>query len=345
MKKIFKKILLDVQWAVLRSRVAQYRRGGKQLVFILGTPVHNNIGDLAITCAEDEFINTIDNFQSVVVSLPLMQVKEKNIKEIIAQGDIIAGHGGGNMGDTYPREEYVRRFFVTNFPDNKVIILPQTIFFSDSKEGRSMRGQTQSIYADHKNLTLIAREKISYETMQGLFPENKVILTPDIVLSLGVKGGDGARKGILLCLRNDEERTLDNTMHSKIMEFAKKTNKTMRVTDTISDKRMIALRSKTKIVFDKFAEFQRSELVITDRLHGMVFAAITSTPCIVFSNFNHKVKGTYEWIKDLEYIQYCESIDNLEKVDVEKLMKSAKAYDPSRFDEYWKLIHKELKDK
>ena len=45
---------------------------------------------------------------------------------------------------------------------------------------------------------------------------------------------------------------------------------------------------------DKFKDFQKSELVITDRLHGMIFCYITKTPCIVMPNNNHKILMTYE---------------------------------------------------
>ena len=41
----------------------------------------------------------------------------------------------------------------------------------------------------------------------------------------------------------------------------------------------------------------------------MIFAAITGTPCIVFSNYNHKVKGTYDWISYLSYIKYVENVE------------------------------------
>ena len=41
----------------------------------------------------------------------------------------------------------------------------------------------------------------------------------------------------------------------------------------------------------------------------MAFAALTETPCVVFSNYNHKVKGTYQWLKHLPYIKYVESVD------------------------------------
>ena len=78
------------------------------------------------------------------------------------------------------------------------------------------------------------------------------------------------------------------------------------MTDINNDNRKDCIRRKMQ-------EFCRSELVITDRLHGMVFAAITDTPCIVFSNYNHKVEGVYQWIKHLPYIKYVNSIEEAEK--------------------------------
>jgi pyruvyl transferase EpsI len=55
--------------------------------------------------------------------------------------------------------------------------------------------------------------------------------------------------------------------------------------------------------------FSASELVVTDRLHGMVFSYITNTPCIVFPNNNHKIKGTYEWIKEESTLHLTEDCD------------------------------------
>ena len=39
--------------------------------------------------------------------------------------------------------------------------------------------------------------------------------------------------------------------------------------------------------------------MITDRLHGMIFAYITNTPCIAIDNSNGKVKNFYKtWFED-----------------------------------------------
>ena len=59
-----------------------------------------------------------------------------------------------------------------------------------------------------------------------------------------------------------------------------------------------------------FSTFSRSKVIITDRLHGMIFAAITGTPAIILTNSNHKVKGVYEWIKHCDYIKYISNINN-----------------------------------
>ena len=60
-------------------------------------------------------------------------------------------------------------------------------------------------------------------------------------------------------------------------------------------------------------EFCSAKVVITDRLHGMIFAAITETPCIVFNNYNHKVEGTYQWIQYLPYIRFVNDVEDAEK--------------------------------
>lgn len=53
-------------------------------------------------------------------------------------------------------------------------------------------------------------------------------------------------------------------------------------------------------------------MMVTDRLHGMIFAAITNTPCIVITSKSPKVKGVYQWIKHLPYIKLVEDLEDLD---------------------------------
>ena len=73
----------------------------------------------------------------------------------------------------------------------------------------------------------------------------------------------------------------------------------------------------------KLREFAASELVITDRLHGMIFAAVTETPCIVLNSRSHKIRGCYEWLKKLGYIRFLNDINHVPDV-----MEALKAVTP-----------------
>ena len=65
-----------------------------------------------------------------------------------------------------------------------------------------------------------------------------------------------------------------------------------------------------KILSNKLEEFAKSKVVITDRLHGMIFCVLTKTPCIVISNNNHKIKKTYmDWLQDVKWIKYYDTIN------------------------------------
>ena len=77
----------------------------------------------------------------------------------------------------------------------------------------------------------------------------------------------------------------------------------------------------------KWNEFSSVQLVVTDRLHGMVFSAITGTPCIALDNISHKVYGAYQWLSYLPYLRFCSSIDEVEDAAKELLKLPPQNYD------------------
>ena len=64
----------------------------------------------------------------------------------------------------------------------------------------------------------------------------------------------------------------------------------------------------------KWDYFANHKLILTDRLHGMIFAAITGTPCIAFDNCSRKVSGVYEWIKNIGYIWIVHSPEEAARI-------------------------------
>ena len=284
----------------------------KKKIYVINTPLHNNIGDSAIAYAQNLFLqkNIGDDYKIVEVTSGEWSRFRKVLGCIVSKKDIVMQHGGGNMGVTWFNEELERRRVIEQFPNNKMIIFPQTIYYGDSQEGKKEFENSKKIYNNHKDLHLIAREKVSYEIMKEAYPNCDVILTPDIVLSMDKLDNPYKREGITFCFRRDAEKVLTPEDEKYIINECKKISDKVFYTDMMSE-RTVTKENRVDIIMDKFKDFQKSELVITDRLHGMVFCAISGTPCIVFGNYNQKVKGTYEWIKDLPYIRYVDNVDDI----------------------------------
>lgn len=55
-------------------------------------------------------------------------------------------------------------------------------------------------------------------------------------------------------------------------------------------------------------------LVITNRLHGIIFSAITETSCIVVNSLSHKIAGCYEWLQGCSYIRFADDTDSVLKL-------------------------------
>ena len=250
------------------------------------------------------------------------------------------------MGNQWLNEETLRRDIMMHFSDNPTVIFPQTIYYTSDEMGTEERDRSISIYNKRKALTLVAREKISYEIMHQIYPDTSLILTPDIVLSATMKSfgvEPGEREGVLLCMRSDVERSILEETQTAIISALQRKKLFYRRTDMYCDG-IVTKENRLEKVKNKMEEFVHARVVITDRLHGMVFSAITGTPCIVFSNYNHKVRGTYEWIKYLPYIRYAENVEDMERYLPELLEMENCIYDNTPLMPYFEKLAEVVRD-
>ncbi len=256
---------------------------------LIGVPHHNNLGDHAIVLAEREYIE--DNFKEYQYYEVSEETAEKCLEKVekhIHPEDILFLHGGGNLGDEYLYVEEARRKVVQLFPNNIIIFFPQTMHFSNTEKGKRELNKSREIYANHKKLVMVAREEVSYQTMKKEFYENNVIKTPDIVTYLNKNGIDQKRDGALLILRSDIEANLDDEKIRQIEQTTLKYFKDVVYDDTAKGPGILSKYREEKIE-EMLKKYRKCQLVITDRLHGMIFATITSTPCIALGNYNHKI--------------------------------------------------------
>ncbi len=283
-------------------------------IFLLDSPHYGNVGDQAIAYAIKRFAeNYFKDFLFVDIQQEDLPHYIKDLKNKIKPDDIIFMVGGGNMGNRYKIFEAARRLVLNNFKYNKTVIFPQTLDYSNGLFGRLSMLRSKMIYNRHRRLIIMAREESSYKKMHSLYTNCQIILSPDIVLSLKEDISNLQRSGIGICLRSDCEQKLTEKDKTKIYQYVHASGKTVRELSASSKYDYITPDMRSDVVFSKISEISSCEMLITDRLHTMIFAFLSRTPCIVFNNSNGKIKGVFKWISDCKNIKFVESVDEMIK--------------------------------
>lgn len=287
-----------------KKKLLSFDTHKKKIVIALAAN-YGNLGDVAITFAQKEFLKTnFPEYEVIEFEISRTFGEMRSLKKYIQKDDIITIVGGGNLGDLYDDIEFARQFFIRCFPKNQIIIFPQTITFSKSILGRLRLLEAKSIYNKHKDLTIFVRERFSYEEYKKIF--KKIELVPDIVLSLDcLETENRNRSGVIVCFRNDKENGVSKSVKDVLIAKIQK-KYTVLIRDT-----HIGIHSDLKRLYIELQEliktFQKSRVIVTDRLHGMILSYITHTPCVVFCGGNKKIQGCYEWISASNYVKLIEN--------------------------------------
>lgn len=299
-------------------------------IYYLMVPAFGNIGDEAIVEATIQFLNDkFGEYKIAVVNYHETLQRLSEIRKVIKKDDLIVLQGGGNIGTLYYDAERMREFIISKFPDISIISMPQSMYFSNDQNGRKKLERCKKIYNSHPNLTLIAREQFTYKLMTEVFINCKIIINPDIVfyLSKTISERKGKNRfGVLSCLRSDKEDVL-NDIRTQLINDLTRTFDDFTISDTCVP-RNVDNKVRKDEVLSLINQFQKSELVITDRLHGMVIAALTNTPVLVMKSLDKKIIGTYKWIKDVGFVQFCE------KISVEDIIVKSKKMVNMNFEPY-----------
>lgn len=321
MKNIIKNAIKKIICPLKYKKYQRYCIKNNQKEFLIfNAPIHGNIGDHAIIYAEEEILK-----KKNVKAFEIPTFNEKfffeYIKSNISPEGIIAITGGGFIGSQWLEEQKLVNKTIEEFSEHKIIIFPATIYFKDDEQGKKELKKSVEIIKKAKDLTIFTREKKTYEFAMETYKNVNIVLVPDIVLSLENKNMNFNRDGILMCLRKDAEGLFSLKQKEDLYDILNKNNLKIKKTDTVVDY-PVKQWNREKEIKKQLKEFAQAKLVITDRLHGMVFATLTNTPCIVFSNYNYKVEGVYQWIKEVDKnIIFEKDINNIQK-HIENLLKN-----------------------
>lgn len=282
----------------------------KQRILLIGTPEHGNLGDHAIAIAEKKLLQVYRPDLSVVeIPMPVYRQSSEKLFRCVQPEDIIAISGGGWLGTLWQHNEDTAREIIERCPRSRIIVFPQTVYYEADENGQVELLKAKSIYPRHEDLIFCLRDRASYDFVltNGLISHSEnCILAPDMVLFLNYSNLSFVREGVLLCFRRDCEKTTPDSFVQDCITYLNEGNIPFRRSST-NLHRGVNLAERESAFVHKLVEFASSRLVITDRLHCMLFAAITGTPCIAMDNLTGKVAGVYQWIKELQYVRFAET--------------------------------------
>lgn len=288
--------------------------GSQKRVFLIGTPIHDNLGDHLLALAEiDTLKENYKDYELIEVSTEQYMLNKARILKSLNPEDKVFLTGGGWLGDIWPSDEMIARDVVETLGKyDGVTIMPQTIFYKD-KNGNFV--QSARKFWSGQNALLCVRDKDSeiFAVNNLGISSEKCFLLPDMGFAFNITdelevSGD---QSLLLCLREDRESLLSDSDRNKLTESAQKSFDKISYTSTLGD-RVISPAHRDKQVRAKISEFAKSNLVITDRLHGAIFAILSGTPCIALNNVTGKVSGVLgEWCRGYSGVIFVDDPEHL----------------------------------
>ena len=310
----------------------------KKQVYILFGADYCNLGDIAITYAQEKFLkdNLDDDYEIVIINNDEVFEYYLSLKKNINSNSIITFIGGGNNGDLYDFIDFKRRFILKTIKKCKIISFPQTVVYSDTYEGKKKLNEFIKYSKYNKKFYICAREKKSLKKYLDYGLKN-VFLVPDIVFSLDNYFEGNSRNGVGFILRDDCEKLLSSDFQESLIKDLKNRKINIEFMDTCG----YDIDLKNYLVFFKkyIKKLLSKKLVITDRLHGMIFCYITNTPCIVFNNNNSKISSTYDtWLTKQNFILLCDENDKNIYNKVQSLLNLKEIVKENIYDNYNVLL-------
>ena len=314
----------------------------REVIYLINTPTHGNIGDQAITLAELGYLKR-NFYKSKVIEINELEwtFHKLYILGRIQRDALILIHGGGYLGTLW-REQSDRVFeIMRSFPDNNKIILPQTAYYENELAVQEDKKELSQI----KNLWICARDKNTYDILINKLgvPLDRLLLVPDIVTTYrwSLTKHNCKANEALVVFRNDHEKVMDLDLINKVKKYLDEKKVCYKQIDMCE--RFFVFPLRGFFVKKKLRLFSKARFVVTDRLHGVYFSAITNTSCLAFDNVSGKVRGGCEWLKGKSNITPVAALEEFIIRENDESFEQNTVHDflfyEEKFDDLKTLIH------
>jgi len=285
---------------------------------------HSNIGDILIWEGEIQFIQQYITKNKMLYSCSRQTFNGSNIKK----NTIIILHGGGNFGDLWRLPADFRLRILQEFPNNKIIILPQTVYYKNKDALIS----DAAIFNKHKNLTICARDKNSYQILKEYFSKsgNNIYMLPDMAFCIPqkiLKKYMSKQEHKTLFLKREDKELNDALDYTKyisekeydILDWPSMRKEKKKQISLYFLRCFLLANSKIPFVFRTLTDIYASaffksamiktgvkfvskyEKIYTTRLHAAILCCLLEKPCVLFNNSYGKNSSFYEtWLKDVD---------------------------------------------
>ncbi|WP_341328149.1 polysaccharide pyruvyl transferase family protein [Methylotuvimicrobium sp. KM2] len=305
---------------------------------LIDFPNHSNVGDSAIWLGEICYFKK--RKCTIKYVCDYRNYKKLTIKRIIKNTDVIFIHGGGNFGDLYPQHQELRQILSIDFPNNRIIQLPQSINFTDFSGSNS----SFEVLSRHKDFHLLVRDIKSYEIAKK-HNMNLVYLCPDMALMLDINPLKIKTKStdIVVLSRTDKEKVSafkpDAPLKNKyqiidwlgenspkyewLYDWAhKRLNWNSKVPLFIlTHLAIFAANAMAKERLDRGLNILgQGHVVITDRLHALLLSWLGQAPVyFVDNNYGKLSNFTNTWLHNISNIEQCDDFEEAIDLAIRKI--------------------------
>ena len=321
------RIVETLQARVFEAMGSAIDSAGMGSAALLDIPDHPNVGDHGILLGELAFIDK--SLPNAALHIASRNTYSGHLFGKTGQCDVIFINGGGNFGDIWPAHHDFRLRILDRFRDRRIVQFPQSLSFADPER----LDDTKRHIAACRDFHLFVRDERSLAFARANF-DCPSVLCPDIAFAMGALPARSATTDVSCLFRTDKEVLQSKTRQVSDLLAASKLD--FRTGDWLTEaprlrhihgilRRLSKRRRTAGAVFRHgrpgfqlyarirlragLAMLSRGNIVVTDRLHGMILSTLLGRPTVVFDSLDGKVKAFHRtWLANLPGSRFIDDV-------------------------------------